>query len=100
MSERDGAQILLPVPPSLGEPPLIRQRKPDVVYVYRDIDEGLLGYVLRWEARKGEHKTFLPATAWRGEDGIIRWRTKSWPKPAPLYHLDHLALDVQRLLLL
>ena len=89
----DRLTVIVPVPEDLDPPTLkVGGRLADVSYEYRNAAGERLGYVLRWECRNGiDRKTFRPAVACRAPDGAVRWAAKSWPKPAPLYRLDHLA---------
>jgi putative DNA primase/helicase len=58
-------------------------------WAYRNQTGQLLGYVVRYETPAG--KETPPLTLWRTADHGICWRTKGWPDPRPLFHLDKLA---------
>ncbi|GJD51281.1 hypothetical protein OPKNFCMD_4035 [Methylobacterium crusticola] len=90
-TDHQGAgEIVMPVPDGAPEPV---QRHPSLglptTYTYRDGDGRVLGYVNRFDL-DGGRKEFLPLTLWR-ENGVLRWRCRSWPRPRPLYGLDLLA---------
>jgi AAA domain len=87
---------VMPVPSNAGPPTAhlmkIGNHKADQQHEYRDGQGRLLGYVLRFEARGGGRKTFLPLTYWRYPNGRSRWQQKSWPPGRrPLFGLDKLA---------
>jgi hypothetical protein len=93
--DADAGECLMPVPNDAAPPParLMKSgnRKADQRHEYREA-QGLLGYILRFEARNGERKFFLPLTYWRDPSGRGEWRRESWPKGRrPLFGLDRLA---------
>jgi AAA domain len=94
--DADLGECLMPVPDDAGQPPAhlmkMGNRKADHRYKYPDAQGHLLGYVLRWEARDGERKTFRPITYWRDASGRCKWRQKAWPQGRrPLFGLNKLA---------
>jgi hypothetical protein len=96
--DRDGRSeeaqaIVSPVPADAPEPPLWHSvhGQPTMIWPYRDANGAVLGYVCRFDP-PNERKQFVPLTLWRGKQGLF-WRWKSWPKPRPLYGLDHLAAN-------
>jgi hypothetical protein len=62
--------------------------KPSAIYVYRDRNGAVLGYICRFETEDG--KQILPLTYWHTAQGA-GWRWKGFPEPRPLYGLDKLA---------
>lgn len=63
--------------------------EPSNIYVYRDNQGRLLGYILRFDGFAG--KTIRPATLWMNEAGKYEWRLHGFPMPRPLYNLHLLA---------
>jgi AAA domain len=94
----------MPVPDGSGPPAehLMKtgDRKADQQHVYRDAKGRLLGYILRFEARDGDDKFFLPLTYWRDANGR-GWRRTNWPQGRrPLFGLDTLAAHSDAIVLL
>lgn len=88
-----GERVLMPVP---GDSPAVPQAhhkrgRPDVTYTYRDADGNVLGYILRFEAKKDNKKEFIPLTLWSSLSGKAEWKWNIWPVPRPLYGLNYLA---------
>lgn len=82
---RQQAPVAPPVRPPTNDQPSCRHVKhgePSAVYPYRDT-HGLLFVVARYDSPQG--KEVIPWT-WDGE----QWRAKGYPKPRPLYGLEHL----------
>lgn len=99
--KEEPAEPIEPVPDGAPAAPMLRTGyehpkfgPPTGWWEYLSGDGELLGYIVRFDPPpdpdgKPVRKQFIPQT-WRGgEDG--RWSFKSWPKPRPLYGLDHLA---------
>lgn len=85
--------IVVPVPAGAPAPPAehFKLVKPTARWTYTDAAGAVLGYVLRFDAGKGE-KQFRPLTLWRpAAGGAVEWRWESWPAPRPLYGLRRLA---------
>lgn len=93
VEEGDFAPVM-PVPADAPKPDFRGSRlgDPAAVYEYKDGNGDLLGYICRYEAPGG--KEFRPFTCHRKQDGQYVWRRKAFPKPLPLYGLDHLAEHV------
>ena len=73
-------------PESLNHP---RYGKPVMFWVYRTLEGKVIGYVCRWNLRKG--KQVLPfCQCTNTETGEIAWRWKSFAKPRPLYGMERL----------
>ncbi len=85
-----GRQIT-PVPDTASPPPTAFHKlgKPSQTWTYRDGEEQLLGYVLRFETAEG--KTIRPLT-WRDTGDGERWVQQSFDDPRPLYGLNALAV--------
>jgi AAA domain len=103
--DKDYGECLMPHPRDAGKPPRSmwghRGRDYDVGYTYRDAEGRILGYILRFEARDGKPKSFLPLTYWRDADGKGEWRRTPWPKgQRPLFGLDELAKKPDAIVLL
>jgi putative DNA primase/helicase len=98
----DDSECIMPVLPDAGPVPVNSKlgRKADRQFEYRAADGGLLGYVLRWDARDGRRKEFWPATYWRDANNKGSWRFKAWPSPRPLFGLDRLAAYPDAIVLL
>lgn len=91
--EPDDWLPVLPVPDDApaGPPTHKRRGTPGGCWPYRDADNRLLGYVLRFNL-PDDGKEFLPATfCQHATTGAREWRFKSWPAPRPLYGLDRLS---------
>lgn len=67
--------------------------KPSAVYVYRDRNGAVLGYICRSETENG--KQIAPLTYWQTVQGA-GWRWKGFPEPRPLYGLDKLVAHPNR----
>ncbi len=67
--------------------------KPSAVYVYRDRNDAVLGYICRFETEDG--KQILPLTYWQTAQGT-GWRWKGFPEPRPLYRMEKLAAYSKR----
>jgi hypothetical protein len=94
--EGDAGECLMPIPDDAELPPARLMRsgnhKADQQYEYRDAQGRPLGYILRFEARDGRRKFFLPLTYWRDANGRGEWRREAWPKGRrPLFGLEKLA---------
>ncbi len=86
------AVCIMPVPKEAGLPAIKHDgRAADHRFAYRDANGDVLGYVLRWDARNGSRKHFLPATFRKNGKAKGAWTCKSWPAPRPLFGLDRLA---------
>ena len=60
-------------------------REPAHVYEYRDIQDRLRGYVVRFA-----DKRFHQVTPWRTEEGEMVWKVKDFAGQRPLYGLEEL----------
>lgn len=84
---------ILPVPDHVTTPEIQHSKlgRPGNVYTYRDADNGILGYICRFDTGPGE-KEVLPFICCRSGDGKrFAWRWQSWAKSKrPLYGLDSL----------
>jgi hypothetical protein len=91
-------ECIMPVPPDAGPVPAYKKfgRDADHRYEYCAADGALQGCVLRWDAREGQRKEFLPVTYWQNAG----WQPKAWPGPRPLYGLDRLAAHPDAIVLL
>jgi hypothetical protein len=98
----DDGDCIMPAPPEAGPLPVFKKdgREADHRFEYRGSDGGLLGYVLRWDARDGHRKEFSPATYWRDGGGKASWQLKTWPGKRPLFGLDQLAARPDAIVLL
>lgn len=67
--------------------------KPSAVYVYRDRNGAVLGYICRFETEDG--KQILPLTYWQTAQGA-GWRWKGFPEPRPVYRMEKLAAHSKR----
>ncbi|TNC12675.1 DUF927 domain-containing protein [Methylobacterium terricola] len=90
-ADEASAEIVLPVPEDAPEPSFRHSSLglPSRTWTYPDAAGRVLGYVARFDP-PGERKQFAPLTLWC-ENGVQRWRWKTWPRPRPLYGLDFLA---------
>jgi hypothetical protein len=97
-----GGDCIMPVPTKAGALPAFKKngREADHRYEYRGSDGGLLGYVLRWDARGDCRKEFSPASYWRNGTGKGSWQLKTWPGKRPLFGLDQLAARSDAIVLL
>ncbi len=77
------ATCLAPIPLDAPSAPLPAHAS---VWTYLSAHGEILGYIVRFD-KPNDRKEFRPLTYW--SDG---WRFKTWPRPAPLYHQDLLAL--------
>jgi hypothetical protein len=95
-------ECVMPAPPEAGPLPVFKKngREADHAFEYRGTSGGLLGYVLRWDAREGHRKEFMPATCWRDGGGKASWQLKAWPGKRPLFGLDQLAARPDAIVLL
>jgi hypothetical protein len=94
-------ECVLRVPNDAGLPGIKHAgRAHDHRFAYRDASGGLLGYVLRWDARDGADKEIRPATFWRNGKGKGAWACRSWPNMRPLFGLDRLAARPRAIVLL
>lgn len=96
-------QPIMPVPDDAPTPPRTHSKKIKGKWIpcewaghfaYRDQSGALLGYIGRYEyeAEGKRGKEYVPQTWCRNaQTGAIEWRKVSFPKPRPLYGLDHLA---------
>lgn len=86
-------ECIMPVPSDAVPLPSYKKfgREADHRFEYRGSDGGLLGYVLRWDARDDRRKEFSPATYWRNGGDKGSWRLKTWSGRRPLFGLDRLA---------
>ncbi|WP_321337739.1 CHC2 zinc finger domain-containing protein [Breoghania sp.] len=67
--------------------------RPAAVYPYRRADGSLFGYVLRNEFEGGKETPMVMRV--RLHDGSTAWSRYPFPKPRPLYGLDHLKPEGQ-----
>ena len=91
-AKRKAWSIVMPVPADAPKPPVehFKLGKPSERWTYLAAAGGLLGYVLRFDARTGK-KEFRPLTLWWDSNGKLAWRWESWPSKRPLYELQRLA---------
>lgn len=84
---------VIPVPLSAPPPPAAHKTlgTPDHTYTYRDGDGGLLGFVLRWNARGTGKKEFRPLTWCQDAEGHGAWQWIAWETPRPLYGANLIA---------
>jgi hypothetical protein len=101
LGHHDDDRCVTPVPPDAGLPrmKIPKRGTADRQFVYRDANGGVLGAVLRWEAKDGVAKEIRPATFWENSKGGA-WRLKTWPGQRPLYGLDLLSKHPNAIVLL
>jgi hypothetical protein len=82
---------IVPVPDDAAPPPALHPKlgQPSETYIYRAVDGGLNGYVMRFDHAGG--KEFRPLTFCRHPGGVLcHWQWMTWQKPRPLFNLDQL----------
>lgn len=87
----DLIQVVGPVPEDV--PPYQKSFNASMIWTYLDADGRILGHVERVEPRsESERKQFYPKTLWRNrKTGALKWESKAFAKPMPLYGLRRLA---------
>jgi putative DNA primase/helicase len=87
----DNWVIVMPVPEDA--PVYQKSSNASMMWTYRDADGRILGHVERVEPRReDERKQFYPKTIWLSrKTGALRWDSKAFPEPRPLYGLWRLA---------
>jgi RecA-family ATPase len=93
-------QAIMPAP-SDAPPPTDQQLACDALHDYRNVNDLLLHYVRRHEARDGKRKVFIPLT-YGVLNGKLGWHNKAPDGPRPLYRLNalsHAAPDAPVLLI-
>lgn len=83
-------QQMSPIPAGVGDPPSEHYKfgLPTIVYVYRNIDGNILGYIYRFDLPDGS-KEIRPLIYARLDD-YEDWRWQGFDKPRPLYGLEQL----------